>query len=716
MATGLLCDISFYNYPGAPIISNIAGTIEIPIPVVTAEMLSDNEFDITSLGQLLSSKISGTQTVAFATKPGVSVDNPTDFIFLQCRENSEYPSDIGGWGAVQYKDGIYRVSQVSNAQIAYPFTIVTTSPSNNISVLAERPEWSPTTFDRISLTNFGGYNDVDKVHELHPFVGYGPPQRSKLFITSPEGDSATGPAGGVEGNPIDQGTIFKASLGQSITFKFAMLYADGSVDETVETAIIPPVLPESAGIEPHWFDVVNDNTVVVDPLGKEGRLLGSYAVLKSDWHPAGTDATGPLDYDVANFVLQVGNYQPPYISNPGSSGTTSGPTIPNGTFPTDPGPSMLEDIPNGSAGNDVAQSGLYTKYLLNKQYMDLLGDILWEDNIVINALKEIFGNPVDSIISCMSYPFNLVNFVNRTDQNLFFGHIDTNLPFIALTKSSFQIDWGKIEIPFAWGNFLDYSPYTKVELFLPWGPGYVTIDPNDIMPYSNIPGNINTMAYSPGSIQIKTNIELDKGTCVHNVVGNNGRVIGAFSGMVGRSIPLTAIDTAGKALATIGAVAAVATAGASTAATAASGSFNKIVHGSPTPINGGQGMVSRAHEVFDPSKAAGALSSNVSNSSAPNMASRALFNTPFAYPRAGTFSDGSAAMTIQQPFLIISRPLQSVPAQYGHYNGYPSNIYYDNFSGISGYTEISEIHLDNISATTDELDELDSILKGGILL
>lgn len=530
----------------------------------------------------------------------------------------------------------------------------------------------------------------------------------KLFVISPEGIHPRGPAGEIEGNPIDQGIYFNADRGESITFKFGALLSDGSVNQNIETEIYATY--RDSGQEADTFTVSDYDTINISPTIRYSDLY-TYGTLRGD------TTNVNRDYEVAEIRLRIGNPAPPYTDiGGGSSGVSSGTSTPGGTFPSDPGPSIVGKIPNGAAGNDIAQSGLYTKYLINKTYMDLMGDILWEDNIVINALKELFGNPIDAIISCMSYPFNLVNLVNRRNQDLFFGHIDTNLPFIAITKSSFQIDWGEISIPFAWANFLDYSPYTKVELFLPWGPGYVTIDPNDVMPFSNTPGNFNVSTFTNGSIRVKTNIELDKGTCVHNVIGNNGRVIGAFSGIVGRNIPMTALDTGGKALATIGAVAAVATAGASTAATAANGGFNKIVHGGLSPINGGRGMAMKAYSVFDPSAAAKGFGSNVANSSAPNMASKAAFNTPPAFPRAGTFSDGSAAMSVQEPFLIISRPVQSVPTEYGHYNGYPSNIYYTNLRGVRGYTEISEIHLDNIGATTDELDELDSILKGGILL
>ena len=403
----------------------------------------------------------------------------------------------------------------------------------------------------------------------------------------------------------------------------------------------------------------------------------------------------------------------PPNGGPGGAGVPSMPGGGGGTFPSSPGPSLVDKIPAGQTGNDIANSGMFTMYLMNQQYMDLMGDIFWEDNLGIAVLKEIFGNPIDSVISTTSYPFNLATLAAYTNQNLFFGPWNTGLPFIALTKSSFQIDWGTISIPFAWGNFLDYSPHTKMELFLPWGPGYVTIDPNDVSPYSNTPGNFNVSTFSPGSIQVKTNIELGKGTCVHSVIGNNGRVIGTYSGIVGKQVPLTALDTGGKALTTIGAVAGI-VGGAAVGSLAAKGALD-TGRLTPKPVQDPmRPFESPAH--WDTGAISGRATAQSMVSTGANLASRAINSTPITFPRAGTFSDGSSAMTVQEPFLIISRPVQSVPAQYGNYNGYPSNIYVANLNAVSGYTELGEIHLDNVTATADELQELDAILKGGILL
>lgn len=668
---GVICDsVDIDPFTGKATIINPSSAVSVGI--VSWPNSRPDDFDFNNVASPLSSLIPNSKTIVFGTAPNVDISNPTDIAWVSTRVNSEYPNDISNYGA---KDASDNVARISNAQIAFPFTLVRSAGGYTL-LLMRRPEWSPTTFNEYSWSNLGGKNNVPAVRELYPLAGGEP----EFNLSSPE-------------------LPLYMSRGQSTELSFS-LTVNGVTTDNVQFTY-DDTQPDAYGVT-KW------------------RISGSTLTITNEcWAQELFIYFHPVEYPELEYVLTVSvtdPVNPPSPYNPpgggtGGSGIPTGPGGGGGTFPSGPGPSMLENIPTGQTGNDLANSGLFTMYLMNQQYMNLIGDIMWEDNLGIQALKAVFGQPIDAIISTMSYPFDLTNFVTKTAQNLFFGPWNSGLPFQALTKSSFQIDWGIITIPFGWGNFLDYAPHTKMELFLPWGPGYVPIDPNDVSPFSNTPGNFNVGTFTNGSIQVKTNIELGKGTCVHNVIGNNGKVIGSYSGIVGKQVPMTALDSGGKLLTTIGAVATM-TAGAATAAGAMSGKFNT---GQTTPHKQVDPLLNRPMfgDVGYMQKASEAVSTV---NRGANMAASALLSNPISFPRAGTFSDGSSAMTVQQPFLLISRPVQSVPSQYGHYNGYPSNIYYANLSGLSGYTEISEIHLDNVTATADELAELDSILKGGILL
>ena len=71
-------------------------------------------------------------------------------------------------------------------------------------------------------------------------------------------------------------------------------------------------------------------------------------------------------------------------------------------------------------------------------------------------------------------------------------------------------------------------------------------------------------------------------------------------------------------------------------------------------------------------------------------------------------------MGIKKPFIILSRPIQSLAENYNTYRGFVSNIAMT-LGDCTGYTEVEEIHLENISATENEISEIEDLLKSGVI-
>ena len=484
------------------------------------------------------------------------------------------------------------------------------------------------------------------------------------------------------------------SRNQPINLEFSLKHPNGVVESNVPFTY-PNSQPDATGIT-NW--VIEGNTLTFT---NECWYAISWIKFKSKDYP---DLSCGVEFNIKD-PKPAPNTPGPYLpegggTSGGGNGSTSSNTV-TGAFDGQPGPSIIENLPNGSSGADIASSGMYTKYLCNNALLNLLAGFFWEDNVGIQALKAVLGNPIDSIISLTAYPFALDTLVPKTSTTIYFGQYDSHLSAFSLTKSSFQIDWGTVTIPFFWGSFLDYSPYTKIQLYLPWGVGFVSIDPNEVVPWSR-KNTYNKADFVNGTIRVITNIELDKGACVHNIVGNNGRVIGSFGGVVGKQVPVTGSDNSARILAMINAaISSSAAIGTSAGGTLAAG--KNLAYGK------GMSMAERA----EGREMIGNYKSYVGNT--VQSLSNALSSPP-SYPRAGTFSDATNTLGYQYPYLIISRPSQSVPQQYGRFMGYPSNIFHAHLGEVRGYTEVSSIHLDKIAATANELDELESILKGGVLL
>ena len=83
--------------------------------------------------------------------------------------------------------------------------------------------------------------------------------------------------------------------------------------------------------------------------------------------------------------------------------------------------------------------------------------------------------------------------------------------------------------------------------------------------------------------------------------------------------------------------------------------------------------------------------------------------------RSGSFSGNAGAMGIKKPYLIISRPQTELAKNFSNYIGYPSN-FTTTIGSCNGFVKVLECHLENINATKSELEEIDSILKEGVII
>lgn len=372
-------------------------------------------------------------------------------------------------------------------------------------------------------------------------------------------------------------------------------------------------------------------------------------------------------------------------------------------------------IPEGSAEANDSNAGLYTRYLVGIPEMQAIGDYFWAEDLGLQiaktAISLLYGDPVSTVISCVSFPFALDS-VGTAGTTLKWGGHDTEVSVNMLSKNATQINWGTIELSEYWGNFLDYSPHTKMQLYLPWGTGFVDIDPNDVM---NAKGEgFSSSLTGNGTLSVITNIELSRGLCVHHVIAND-TVIGTYSGSCGRQVPITGSDYGSKQVAIAGAAIGAMAAGA------VSAGLGAVAYSQGAPALYGSDVsdiskryMTRASQKLDIAQSE--IGSSFKHASKPAIAcAAAVAVSPPHVSRSGSFQEGAGSLSPQKPFLVVSRPKMSLPKTYGFHYGYPSNIT-SSLSSISGYTEIGSIHLDGILATSEELKELDSILSGGVIL
>lgn len=334
----------------------------------------------------------------------------------------------------------------------------------------------------------------------------------------------------------------------------------------------------------------------------------------------------------------------PYLPDGVDPSATGGGT---GTFTDTGDPIGIPGLPTLSA----VDTGLITLFAPTAAQVKSLADYLWSSGFDLSTFKNIVANPMDCILGLTIIPATPTSTASK---NLVVGNIDTGLSFPALDTQYLEIDCGTLNVQEFWGSYLDYSPYTKMSLYLPY-IGIVPVDIDDVM---------------NASVHVVYHMDVLSGALVA-YVQCNGTQLYTYIGQCSSNVPVTSNDftnTVNGILGIAGNIGSLfATGGAS----------------APTAISG--------------------MASNAINALKPNI------------QKSGAMSGTGGLMGVQIPYLICSRPRQAVPANQNAYTGYPSNIT-ATLSSLSGYTEVEKIHLDGIPCSDEELNEILSLLESGVII
>lgn len=346
-----------------------------------------------------------------------------------------------------------------------------------------------------------------------------------------------------------------------------------------------------------------------------------------------------------------------------------------------PDPIPIPDLPTRGAG------GLVTLYSPSLAQLENIADELYDDNALM-IIRNYFENPMDLMVGLSLMPFAVPTSGTAAPKiGLFtFNH---SMPLVA--NQFIEIDCGSLDIAAFYGTAFDYSPYTKIEMWLPF-IGYQQIDVDEVM------GN---------SITVKYHIDVLSGSCVAFVQANVGPAVGPavpiviaqYSGNCSVQIPFSGqsydqvISDAINMLTGI-----AATAGGAGAAGGAVMAMAK------------QGVSSEAIEQFEGGIAQG--SQGIKDS--VGTVADTMGHKP-TIVRNGVVGASCGYMGIMYPYIIKKVPWQSKPENYANFKGYPCNKALT-LSQLTGYAEVDDIQLNNIPATEPEVAEIQRLLKGGVLL
>lgn len=335
--------------------------------------------------------------------------------------------------------------------------------------------------------------------------------------------------------------------------------------------------------------------------------------------------------------------------------------------PTDPYTQGGESDVGGGTGNfdgtsvdvdfsslptlSAVDTGFITLYNPSLAQLQSLANYMWSGLFDIDTFKKLFADPMQAILGLSIVPGPVPS---GSSQNVRIGNIDSGVVMTKAATQYIDIDCGTLNVEEFWGAYLDYEPYTKAEIFLPFiGVHQIAID--DIM---------------NKSVHIKYHIDLLSGGCACEIKCG-GSVLYTFIGSCAVSIPVTGSDWTNLLNGVLSAASAIGTMVATGGASAPA--------------------------------AASTIASAAVNSLKPSI------------EKSGSIAGAGGLLAGKVPVLILTRPRQALPGKQNTFTGYPAFIT-RSLGALSGYTEVHSIRLSGIDGTESEIDEIEELLKGGVIL
>ena len=345
-----------------------------------------------------------------------------------------------------------------------------------------------------------------------------------------------------------------------------------------------------------------------------------------------------------NKNITGGSNQDPEAPEDDTSGTGGG----GGVYDPTSDPVDFPSLPTGGA----LTSGMIKGFVIGSGNLILLQQKLWNMSIfdIETQFQKLVQNPLECLISLHCLPC-LPSVGNP--ENIKLGSFDTEVTGNRITNQYLTVDAGTLNVPKYWGSALDYAPFTRAEIYLPF-IGIRNLQIEDIQGLT---------------LTLKYHVDVLTGDCVAYIKCGNS-ILYTFTGNCIQHIPCTATssDLLAKNISAVGMVGV------------------GLATGNPAAT------------------VAGAAAGAINSATAKNHVQR-----------SGEVAGSPGVMSDFTPYMIFHRPKQSLAKNYNKFKGYPTNITYT-LNTLTGYTEVEHVHLTGIKATDTELQEIENLLKSGVII
>lgn len=307
--------------------------------------------------------------------------------------------------------------------------------------------------------------------------------------------------------------------------------------------------------------------------------------------------------------------------------------------------------------SSVKTSSLYTIWNPTQEQLNSLANFLWSTDFV-DLIKKVLQSPMDAMISLALFPIR-----PKTDGThiINLGYVPSGVSALRVSDQFQTFQTSGLVIPHKYNSYLDYSPYTTAEIYLPF-IGFQRLNINDVM------GKTVSVVY---------NIDMLSGICTALVKVDDNTMY-SYSGNMAMFLPLSAGNWARMMTPIFGAVGGVASMGAGIAGVM---SGSSLLGSTATAVSG--------------AKSLGNLEGN-------------------AVSRSGEISGNAGILGDYQPFIVVTRPINDRPSTYNSNIGQTYNKSVQ-LGTLSGFTIVDEAHVEGMSATETEKKEIERLLKEGVI-
>lgn len=278
--------------------------------------------------------------------------------------------------------------------------------------------------------------------------------------------------------------------------------------------------------------------------------------------------------------------------------------VPQGT-----GSLTTVDIPIPSPPTiNICDTKFITLYSPTLAQLQALAAYMWSDSSFdIDNFQKLFADPMECILGLIMLPFTVPTSGNS---NIQVGNMPTNVSANNVSAQYYQLSCGSITIDRFTGSYLDFEPYTKAQIFLPY-IGIQDLSVDDIM---------------GKTISVTYNIDILTGACIA-FIKCGGSVLYQFIGQCGANIPITSNTYTGVIQSLLDLT-------------------RSLTHVAGGDMVGGLSGVASA-------------SVNI--------------NKP-KIQKSGTLSGVGGFLGIQYPYIILTKPNPAIPKDQNKYLGYPSYV------------------------------------------